>query len=465
MIVNASTMEITLDQWVALNEENFGSDYEKLFVKNVLSQVRNIDLSAVSTQFHFTDMDGRTRYCDFVLQEGEQIKIAIEIDGYDKRGTGSGMSRHDFVDWQRRQAALVSQGWFVLRFANTDVRDHPGRCRKHIELLLQYERQKSTHQAQLQNTISHLHQQLAASDPKSETQAEKQQLTARIQQLQQQLKRAQAAKPLNQDETTQLAALNQALNTIQTLEEEASIMKTAIWAFTTLLAVIFVTLILSLSTNQSPAIQTAQVQALPTSSAATATEQPVEIEVQPATPSSTLLESVETTSATAQQNDIDDQPVNAAIAAVTEPESPLHITTAIPLPTRKPVNDVLSKSTVAQPAIPNKLVAAGTSCANPVNWREATKFVGQQVAVTGKIMRITERKNVRGSPTWIEIGAAYPAPNRLTLVIWGEQRAKFSQLNRSAISRQACAQGTVQLYRQQLQIELKQPKQLVFNKI
>lgn len=42
-------MEITFDEWLLENEGEFGSDYEKLFVENVLSKIKDIDFSSVST--------------------------------------------------------------------------------------------------------------------------------------------------------------------------------------------------------------------------------------------------------------------------------------------------------------------------------------------------------------------------------------------------------------------------------
>lgn len=332
-------MEITFDKWLLKNEGEFGSDYEKLFVENVLSKIKDIDFSSVSTQFRFTDMDGKTRYCDFVLQEGEWIKIAIEIDGYDKRRTGNGMSRQDFIDWQRRQAALVSQGWFVLRFANTDVRDHPNRCCKHIELLLRRERQKAEHRTQLEHAISKLKLQLATSEPKSVVIAERQKLIQRIQQLQQQLEHARSAVPLNTNETKQLEALNQALNTIQTLEKEASIMKTAIWAFATLLAVIFVTLILSLSADKLPAVQTAQAQvkmlttAVIPSSSVTPVMPQIATVPSPATAKTPAVNATTETAPTAERLE--------SVIAIPQ----------IPIPTRKPARDTTTHPVAIKPAV------------------------------------------------------------------------------------------------------------------
>jgi very-short-patch-repair endonuclease len=132
---------MNLGSWLKINRDKFGSEYEILFATKVLSLVDGLKCEAINTQHPFVDNDGKNRYCDFTIIESEAVRIAIEIDGYDKRGTGIGMSYDDFLDWQRRQASLASQGWHVLRFANRDVRDEPRRCAEHISRLLNKLRQ------------------------------------------------------------------------------------------------------------------------------------------------------------------------------------------------------------------------------------------------------------------------------------------------------------------------------------
>ncbi len=131
---------MNLNEWLETNRPKFGSDYEILFAENVLPLVAALSLDSIAVQYPFQDMDKKQRYCDFVILENDDVRIAIEIDGYDKRGTGMGMSHSEFIDWQRRQSALTSQGWYVLRFANTDVRDNPQHCAEHISLLLKRSR-------------------------------------------------------------------------------------------------------------------------------------------------------------------------------------------------------------------------------------------------------------------------------------------------------------------------------------
>jgi hypothetical protein len=132
------------EDWIKDNRATFDSEYEALFAKKVLPLVDGLKWETVTAQYPFVDSDGRNRYCDFTIIESQSVRVAIEIDGYDKRGTGSGMTHSEFLDWQRRQASLASRGWHVLRFANRDVRDEPRMCAKHITNLLRRLRQAQT---------------------------------------------------------------------------------------------------------------------------------------------------------------------------------------------------------------------------------------------------------------------------------------------------------------------------------
>lgn len=144
-----SHMKMTIESWKRANLDKFGSDFELFFVENVLPAIRGLDYSCLFAQYPFLDSDGRQRYCDFAIIESDNVRVAIEVDGYDKRGTGTGMSHADFIDWQRRQASLAAQGWHVLRFANKDVRDHPSRCAEPINALLDKLRNQQSGRVQI----------------------------------------------------------------------------------------------------------------------------------------------------------------------------------------------------------------------------------------------------------------------------------------------------------------------------
>ena len=234
-----------LQSWLERNREFLGSRYEVMFVEKVLSLVPEIDPATLHAQFRFVDSDGGTRYCDFVILESQELRIAMEVDGFDKRGTGQGMTRDEFVDWQRRQASLVTQGWDVLRFANVDVRDEASRCAELVQLLLRQQRSKLSHQRQLQSKIEAIERDLAragrrvAEEPAvygdSTTPREKDGPTQALDELKRLLERAQSANQLTDKERGRLIELEAAQNNVVFLTKETSIMKTTIWAMTCLI--------------------------------------------------------------------------------------------------------------------------------------------------------------------------------------------------------------------------------------
>jgi len=480
--------------WLKNNQDNFGSPYEEMFFCDVLSRIA-LDFDSLITQFKFKDFDGKTRYCDFVYQEGSAIRIAIEIDGYDKRGTGTGMNRADFVDWQRRQAALTAQGWFVLRFANIDVRDEPERCKKHIELLLRNERQKRSYQSRIENIVHDLKNKLASAEEqilrnqlaeeerkqlanqintlrqqlsqtqkqaqhyKADEEGKRQRLEEQISTLQQQLSQAQKRSQHNkvseeerQDLIKQIDALRQQLQRVQQEkplnEDEKALLlrlnesqrqlqivnKENSIMKTTIwsLTVIVVTAILA------PLFKANIIE--PTKVVAEATHQPAQIE--------NLL-----------ANNITQSTTNAEIMPVNDRHKPV-----------PDVEDAWSKGTID----PGQLIPAvniqhsnipgkkpGTSCQNPISWENASGQIGRNVAIKGHINKITFRQDVKGEPTWIEIRDNLSEAESLTLIIWGNNRPVFeSMLTGLKKHDEVCAMGSVSDYKGKPQIKLSSLDQL-----
>ncbi|MCO8164976.1 DUF559 domain-containing protein [Pseudomonas sp. 21LCFQ010] len=314
---------MTHQDWLKKHEAAFGGQFEQLFAHSVLPLVPGIDFSTINVQFPFKDSNGKPRFCDFVIEEDGDVRIAIEVDGYDKRGTGSGMSHAEFVDWQRRQSSLTSQGWFVLRFANRDVRDQPGRCAEHIGLLLKRQRAKA----------------------RDET--------------------------LNAEENRRLETLAAAQKSeIDTLARETSIMKYSITSLTVLVGVFMLAFFFKDSGSEAGAVAVSQ----------------------------------------------------------------------------------------AAPALGSP---SGATCDSPLDWRAASDNIGQVAAITGPVIRVTQKDNVKGQPTWIEVGAAYPNSSRLVLIVWGPDREAFgSQLSSTLEGKVVCAIGMLERYKGVSQIELKHASQL-----
>ena len=220
---------IDIAPWLRKHALRLQSPFEQLFVRNVLAHVPGIDLDSVDTQYCFTDTDGGTRYCDFVIQEGETLRIAIEIDGYDKTGRGAGMSHSEFVDWQRRHASLVSQGWDVIRFANYDVKHSAERCIEHISLLLRSERSKNGY---LESLIVREHALRAQLEQQTEAAKVAHGELKRVQGL---VAAATTTKGLSGSEHKRLHQLEQAQLEVSHLKGETKLMRTTIWAFVVLI--------------------------------------------------------------------------------------------------------------------------------------------------------------------------------------------------------------------------------------
>ena len=403
---------MSLENWITNNQEKFDSPFELMFVEKVLAFVEDLELSTVQAQYEFYDLDGQRRFCDFVLKEGN-IRIAIEIDGYDKRNTGQGMTHEDFIDWQRRQAALTAEGWHVLRFANRDVRDNPERCRRYIELLLQDQRSKSQHQLSLEAAITEMglelqkaRSQVGTSEqieklnyeigllkrqltfaknahPLSETQQlEKQQLVNRLEQENRELKRAYE----ESEKTKVLLSFEKKEIELQglVLDKENKTMRTTVWAFTVIIALLIVS-------GAYVFVNSDKVT-------------PVEGE--------------------------------GAVASTI-------------------VNGgALSESRVKQ--------VIGPSCDQAIPWFQAKEMDDQIVTVSGVIVEYAYMPKVNGQPTWINIGGKYPNKNRLSIVVWGDDRQEFaSVLSDKLVGRKLCVMGRVKMHNGVPQIALKNMQELI----
>ena len=53
-----------------------------------------------------------------------------------------------------------------------------------------------------------------------------------------------------------------------------------------------------------------------------------------------------------------------------------------------------------------------------IPWEKAKEHVGQTVMIKGKVVNISRPEGVSGNPIYLDIGAAYPDKDRVTLVIW-----------------------------------------------
>ncbi|NYS77784.1 DUF559 domain-containing protein [Halomonas glaciei] len=353
---------MTPQLWYQKNSDLLDSQFEHLFFDNVLSNIAELNFSYLQAQTGFIDDDGKQRYCDFTIAEGQEVRIAIEVDGYDKRGTGGGMTHAEFVDWQRRQTALTSQGWHVLRFANRDVVNEPLRCCKNISALLTKLRQKEAGRSE-----------------------------ARI------LLKAHA---LQEKYKASVLLTEKNINQYSTFSNEQKI---------------------------------------------------------GSLPSALAQKDIARYSKLKDEKKIDYFFIRAL------KKIGLPIILAIGFLTCVYFFNPLWLQTQLQLAF-SYFVTSPQICTDAVHWSEVMGHLGQTIKVEGPITRINYRPDITGKPTWIEVGSVFPDPDRLTLLIWGDNRSQFEpKITLNLLGNIACVTGELSEYQGSFQIQLQDPEQLTIN--
>lgn len=96
-------------------------------------------------------------------------------------------------------------------------------------------------------------------------------------------------------------------------------------------------------------------------------------------------------------------------------------------------------------------------CGGSESWQSARRSDGDvPVRIKARVASVTYARSVRGAPTFIDLGKAYPSRSRLTLVIWGVDRPNFPLAPERMFrpGQTVCAQGFVTWYRGVAQIEV-----------
>lgn len=92
---------------------------------------------------------------------------------------------------------------------------------------------------------------------------------------------------------------------------------------------------------------------------------------------------------------------------------------------------------------------------------DAWDFVGENKTVRGEIADIYTSDESSGSPTFIDIGNAYPDTNRVTAVIWEENRnALQSTIDALNVGDTVFIYGYLDVYDGIINIEVTEPSQI-----
>jgi hypothetical protein len=103
---------------------------------------------------------------------------------------------------------------------------------------------------------------------------------------------------------------------------------------------------------------------------------------------------------------------------------------------------------------------AFASCSGAASWQQARRAVGRVATIRGYVASTKYASYSNGSPTFLDIGAAYPSASRVSVVIWRENRAKFGRPEVRYLRRTICVRGYVSTYGGVPQIEATSPTQI-----
>jgi hypothetical protein len=100
--------------------------------------------------------------------------------------------------------------------------------------------------------------------------------------------------------------------------------------------------------------------------------------------------------------------------------------------------------------------AAAGACLNP---DEANSHIGESTCVCGVVASSHYVPNSKSQPTFLNLNKPYPN-QPFTAVIFGDDRPKFGEPERTFQGKRVCITGEIQLYRQKPEIIVHDPEQL-----
>ena len=111
------------------------SGFEWNFAKKVIQRVPGLHPNSVTPQKAFVSNEGRELHMDFAI-EVDGVRIAIEVEGWDKTGEERGKNKQEHDDFNRRVQSLQADGWRVMTVTNAQFMADPGFYASQIRIML-----------------------------------------------------------------------------------------------------------------------------------------------------------------------------------------------------------------------------------------------------------------------------------------------------------------------------------------
>jgi len=113
------------NEWRKLHKDTIRhTQFEWDFAIDVIPEVVGLKPSHVIPQHPFIGRDGREYHMDFAIITGK-VKIAIELEGYDKTSSGTGKSKKEHDEFNLRIQHLTRLGWKILTITNAQFKRDP----------------------------------------------------------------------------------------------------------------------------------------------------------------------------------------------------------------------------------------------------------------------------------------------------------------------------------------------------
>jgi len=105
------------------------------------------------------------------------------------------------------------------------------------------------------------------------------------------------------------------------------------------------------------------------------------------------------------------------------------------------------------------LAQAQTTATKTLTAAQAKDHIGERATVCGQVASTRYAARSRGRPTFLNLDKPYP--NQIfTVVIWGEDRAKFGEPEEKYRDKRICVTGLIRSYRGVAEIIASEPKQI-----
>ncbi len=105
-------------------------------------------------------------------------------------------------------------------------------------------------------------------------------------------------------------------------------------------------------------------------------------------------------------------------------------------------------------------IIAAVNAQTSIKLEDVSKHVGDSVTVCGLVADMRYFENSKNKPTLLNIGAKHPDA-LLTVVIWENARALFTEKVEDLRNKNICITGRIILYKERPEIVIDKPEQIV----